>query len=142
LIWPNVNQILTVGGLVDFDKYLDGMQLIEATNLTPNAVVNSPKNNNTLRKLTSGIAGDKSKLAAPEEYLALQRFVTTSMPDTSAIIGDFTNALFGMRESVVIEATRVGENALKNVQILIRGYMRLDTGLTRAKAFTRLMGIT
>ena len=34
------------------------------------------------------------------------------------------------------------EKRLKNAQILIRGYMRLDVGITRPKAFTKLTGIT
>jgi hypothetical protein len=42
----------------------------------------------------------------------------------------------------VIEATRVGDTALKNAQVLIRGFMRLDTAVTRAKAFTKLTGVT
>jgi HK97 family phage major capsid protein len=72
----------------------------------------------------------------------LQRLITTSMPDTSAIVGDFAQAVFGMREGITIEATRVGDTALKNAQVLIRGYARLDIGILRPKAFTRLVGIT
>jgi HK97 family phage major capsid protein len=85
---------------------------------------------------------DKSQLDAPDEYVALQRLVTTSMPDTSAIVGDFSQGVFGMREGLTIEATRYGgTDTFKNVQIAIRGYMRLDVGILRPKGFTRLLGI-
>jgi HK97 family phage major capsid protein len=68
--------------------------------------------------------------------------VTTGLAAGNSIVGNFSEgALFGMRETVTIEATRVGENALKNAQVLIRGYMRLDVGLPRAKFFTKLTGI-
>lgn len=142
LVKAGVNETLAVGALVDFDKYLDGMELVEAANLTPSAVVNSPKNNNTLRKIVTGIAGDKTKLEMPDDYAALQRLVTTSMPDTSAIVGDFTQGVFGMREGLTIEATRYGgTGTFQNVQVAIRGFMRLDVGLLRPKAWTRLLGI-
>ena len=63
--------------------------------------------------------------------------MTTGLAAFNSIVGNFSEgALFGMRETVTIEATRVGENALKNAQVLIRGYMRLDVGLPRAKFFT------
>jgi HK97 family phage major capsid protein len=149
LVKAGVNELLAVGALTDYDKYLDAMALVEGANLTPGAAINSPANNNTLRKLTTGIGStdgtttfaDKSKLSAPADYAALLRLVTTSMPNTSAIVGDFTQMAFGMREGIVIEATRVGDTALKNAQILIRGYARLDVGILRPKGFTRLMGI-
>ena len=103
-----------------------------------------------MRKLTTGIGStdgtttfsDKTKLAAPADYVALQRFVTTSMPDTSAIVGQFDQAVFGMREGLTIEATRTGgDGTFRNVQVAIRGIMRLDCGILRSRAFTRLLGI-
>jgi HK97 family phage major capsid protein len=150
LVKNGVNELLAVGGLDDYDSYLDAMELIEAANLTPNAAVNSPRNNNVLRKPTTGIGStdgtttfnDKTKLSAPADYVALQRFVTTSMPDTSAIVGQFDQAVFGMREGLTIEATRTGgDGTFRNVQVAIRGIMRLDVGILRSRTFTRLLGI-
>jgi HK97 family phage major capsid protein len=105
-------------------------------------VIDHPNTVNTLRKLKTGLAGDLTTLVPPAAYSALTPFVTTGLAAGNSIVGDFTHALFGMREGIVIEATRVGSDALSKAQILIRGYMRLDTGLTHAKAFTKLTGVT
>lgn len=136
-----VNAIPVGGALADYDHFLDAMEMIEAANLAPSAVVLAPAVNNSLRKLKTGLSGDLTKLTPPADVSALGRFVTTSMSD-AAIVGDFSNALFGMREGITIEATRVGADALSKAQVLIRGYMRLDVGLARAKAFAKLTGIT
>ena len=68
---PNVNAIAAVGTPGDYDKWLDAINLIEVANLDPNAVVDHPNTVNLLRKLTIGIAGDKSKLEPPARYAAL-----------------------------------------------------------------------
>jgi HK97 family phage major capsid protein len=142
LNWPGINTIPTVGTPTNYDAWLDAIHAIELANLEPSAVADNPDTVNVLRKLKTGISGDQTPLRAPAAYAALAPFVTTGLATGNSIVGDFTNALFGMRESIVIEATRVGDTALKNAQILIRGYMRIDTGVTRPKAFAALTGIT
>ena len=142
LNWPGVNAIAAVGTPTNYDPWLDAIHLIELANLEPTAVVDHPDTVNTMRKLKTGLTGDQTSLVWPPAYARLSPFVTTGLAAGNSIVGDFTNALFGMRELIVIEATRVGDTALKNAQVLIRGYMRLDTGVTRAKAFTKLTGIT
>ncbi len=139
----NVNAIPVAAALADFDHFLDAMLMIEQANGTATSSIMNPAQNNELRKLVTGIAGDKTKLVEPEDFGALADFVTTGIPAGSAIVGNFTEgALFGMREGIVIEATRVGGTALSNAQVLIRGYARLDVGITRPKFFTKLTGIT
>lgn len=142
LNWPGVNAIAAVGAPTNYDKWLDAIHRIELANLSPAAVVDHPDTVNVLRQLKTGLTGDETSLVPPPRYAALSPFVTTGLAAGNSIVGDFTNALFGMREEVTIEATRVGSDALSKAQVLIRGYMRLDTGLTRAKAFTKLTGIT
>lgn len=142
LNWPGVNAVAAVGTPTNYDKWLDAIHGIELANLSPTAVVDHPDTANVLRQLKTGLSGDQSSLAMPPRYAALSPFVTTGLAAGNSIVGDFTNALFGMREEVKIEATRVGSDALSKAQVLIRGYMRLDTGITRAKAFTKLAGIT
>lgn len=143
---PGIGNIAAVGTLDDYDSYLDAMALIETANLVPRSVINSPNNNNALRKLVSGIAGDKTKLAAPADYVALQRLMTTSMPDANALVGDFSWSAFAMRESITIEASRdAGDatgSALINGQVWVRAYARLDAAVLRPKAFAKLSGIT
>lgn len=133
------------GALTDYDDYLDAMALIEGSNLTPRTVINNPANNNTLRKLVTGIAGDKTKLTAPADYAALQRLMTTSMPAANALVGDFTWAAFAMREGITIEASRVAGDAsgsaMVNGQVWVRAYARLDAAVLRPKAFAMLSGI-
>ena len=105
-------------------------------------MIDHPTPVNELRKLVTGITADKTKLVPPPRYAELTPFVTTGLAAGNSIVGNFAEgALFGVREGVVIEATRVGDTALKNAQVLIRGYMRLDVGLTQPKFFTKLTGI-
>jgi HK97 family phage major capsid protein len=138
----NVNAIAVGAAPADYSHWLDAINRIEVANGTPTAVVDHPNTVNELRKLVTGIAGDKTQLEPPEPYDTLSPFVTTGLAAGNSIVGNFAEgALFGLRETVTIEATRVGDTALKNAEILIRGYMRLDVGITRPKFFTKLTGI-
>jgi len=142
LNWTGINAIPVGGPLTDYDHFLDAMALIEENNLTPNAVILNPAQNNDLRKLVTGITSDKTKLEAPDDYAALQKLITTGLAAGNSITGQFDQAVYGMREGLTLETTRVGADALSKGQVLIRGYMRLDTAVLRAKAFTKLTGIT
>ncbi|MCA0301139.1 MAG: phage major capsid protein [Proteobacteria bacterium] len=128
--------------LDDYDALLDAMHQIEVANLTPTSVVMHPNEKNGLRKLVTGLTGDKTKLAQPADVAALQQLATTGIASGNMIVGNFLEgALFGLREGIVIEATRVGADALSKAQVLIRGYMRLDVGLIRKAAFCTLTGV-
>ena len=140
-----IGDVPAVGALVDYDAYLDAMALVEGANLTPRAVINHPANVNTLRKLVTGLAGDITKAPPPPDYLALQRFVTTSMPAANALVGDFQWAALALREGVTIEASRVAGDAtgsaMVNGQVWVRAYARMDSAVLRPKAFAKLSGI-
>ena len=84
---------------------------------------------------------DKTSLEQPNRYSQLQQLMTTGLTAGNSIVGQFDQSVFGMREGIVIEATRVGSDALSKAEVLIRAYMRLDTAVLRAPAFTKLTGI-
>lgn len=98
-------------------------------------------------------------LMAPKIVADMKQFTTTALPKTeggggaesSAIIGDFSQLVFGMRTSgVVIQILDSGTvsdgtdewNAVSQMLKFIRIYLRADVALLRPSWFSVLSGIT
>jgi len=141
LNWPGINAIAAVGAFANYDPWLDAINLIEVANLEPNAVIDHPDTANRLRHLKTGLAGDQTTLVPPPDYDDLTRLVTTGLAAGNSLVGQFDQAVYGMREGMTIETTRVGADALSKGEVLIRAYMRLDTAVLRPKAFTKITGL-
>ncbi|MCC7046734.1 MAG: phage major capsid protein [Alphaproteobacteria bacterium] len=137
--------------IADYDKFLDAIKLVEDANGAAGTVVYAPRTKNTLAKLVTGISGDKTKLAAPADYSALQRLVSNqiSIAETqgsastasTAFVGDFAQMGFAIRSNIQIEASRVSDDTFKKNQTQIRAIMRADVAIFRPTHFTRIIGI-
>jgi HK97 family phage major capsid protein len=151
--WAGVNAVAG-GAITNYDYWLSAMNAIEVANLAANAVIDHPNTRDKQRKLktgggfwdgtaSAGIHLDQTTLVPPPDYAALGKFMTTSMPAGTSLVGDFAWATFGIRESIIIEATRVGGgDALSKGLVYVRAYMRLDCATLRPKAFTKITGLT
>jgi len=99
-----------------------------------------------MRKLKTGITSDNTPLAAPAEVAALPKLWTTAAPLTSgttakAVLGRWSDLLFGVRKSITIKV--LSEAFLgSNLQVAVLAYARVDFGATRQQSFCTMEGIT
>jgi HK97 family phage major capsid protein len=135
---------IPVGGAVDFDDILDGIETIESANAIPAAWIGHPEHKRDLAKLRSGDGANSAAvyLQAPADVAALSRFVTTNCPTDTLFLGDFSSLLIGLRESIRIEVSTEAGDAFKKHQLLVKCYARLDSTILRPDHIARLSGIT
>jgi HK97 family phage major capsid protein len=145
----------TIGSPADYVKFADTptRTLREANAAEPYAFIAAPRTFESLDKLTTGIAGDKTRLAPPPAWNAYQRFSTNQIPinlgvgtnESEAYVGDFAQLMIGMRTRLAIEVSRqAGDatgSAFGNLQVWIRAYLRADIQLAHPSHFNVLTGI-
>lgn len=138
--------------LSDYDPWLDAIEALESVNATPTATVFSPRTRRALAGLVTGIASDKTKLAPPPEFTALQRLVSNQVSNTLtqgsasnasvAFVGDFSQVAIAVRSSMIVEASRSAGTAFAQGQVLVRALLRCDIAHLRPTHFARIKGIT
>jgi HK97 family phage major capsid protein len=151
---PYVNQVsMGVNGaaLSDYDPFLDLILAVEQANGSLDTLIVAPRTKSKAAKLVTGIASDKTKLAPPADYTALQRLVSNQVSITetqgssnvasTAFVGGFQNSGFGIRQNVTIEASRVSGTAFEKNQVMVRAILRADFVAFRGSQLGRLIGI-
>jgi HK97 family phage major capsid protein len=144
-----VNTSTSVGTPASYDKFVDAVYSVRAYNYEPNAVMYSPRTAQTLAKMVTGLASDKTKLVPPADFLALQKYSTNQIPNTLgggaesvAFVGDWRQYVIGLRSDIRLEVSRVAGTAFEKDQTLIRVVWRGDGLLLQPRAFTVMSGIT
>jgi len=142
----NKSGIGTTGsvGAIAWADLLTALEGIETANHTASAYVVNPAIAKDLNALTSG---DGTNSAAnwqgpPPGVDTLQRFVTSNMPTSDVLVGDFSQAILGLRQDALVELTNTGGNAFEKHQTLIKVTWRGDIGVEHADAFYDLAGVT
>ena len=134
----------------DYDFLLDAMYEIEEANFTPNAVLWSARTANTLRKLKTGLSGDKTQLSMPAEVQALKRLTTNQIPNdlqvgagafSAAIVGQFDQLVIGARPSLALQTLTDPYTASSTGAVWLNARVRADVAMLNRKAFTRVRGI-
>jgi HK97 family phage major capsid protein len=134
-----------IGGAVDWDDVLDSVAAIEGRNGSPNAMIYSPAVKRTLAGLK--INSEANHYApAPMALDGLERYVTNKIGDATAVVGDFSKLIVGVREGVTIEASEnasasTGEGYQRH-QVLIKMFWRGDVAITHPSFFEKLTGIS
>ena len=134
-----------------YDDLLTLLQKIWEHNVTPTAMVQSPRSAIKLQKLVTGLVGDLTKLEQPDDLDTLTQMVSNQISITetqgsssaasTTFMGDFTQIAFAIRQAIQIEASRVSDTAFSKNQTLIRAILRADIAIYRPTAFGRLVGI-
>jgi HK97 family phage major capsid protein len=137
--------------LTDYDEWLDAIANLETINANPRTTVYSPRTKRALSGLVTGIASDKTKLAPPAEFTAMQRLVSNQVRNnlvhgsatnaSVAFVGDFSQMGVAVRSSLVIEASRSAGDTFAKGQVLVRAMMRADIAHMRPTHFARIKGI-
>jgi HK97 family phage major capsid protein len=114
---------------------LTALGVVAQANAGPSTgVVLSPTN---YYKLAQSIGTDGHFLVSPAAIPPL--FMTSSMPNSSAIVGNFNECLFGVRTEIRVELLR--EAFVTNFQYAFIGWTRFDVGLAHPASFAKITGI-
>ena len=132
-------QEMSAVGSPTYDDVLDAVQLVEDQNGIARAYLITPNTKNTLSKIKDS-AGNY--LVVPAGITELNRFITKQLTDAQAVVGDFSQVLFGVRSDVSIEVSTEGGDAWTKDQVSIRIKWRGDAQLAQAAHLVRLVGIT
>lgn len=155
LYQPGVTITGSIGSPADYVKFADTptRTLREANAAEPYAFISAPRTFESLDKLVTGIAGDKTRLAPPPAWNAYRKFSTNQIPinlgagsnESEAYVGDFAQVMLGMRTQLTIEVSRQAADAtgsaFSNLQVWIRAYLRADVQLAHPDHFDVLTGV-
>lgn len=133
--------------LANYDPLVDMVYTMELANAgAPTAAIWHPRTARDLRKRKDTT---NQPLMAPEPIPAIPKLATTSVPinltqgnATAAspiLMGDFGDAVLGMREELVIQ--RLDQTFASNGQVGFWARLRADVGFPRPKSFVKLDGV-
>jgi HK97 family phage major capsid protein len=131
-----------------YDEIIDALYEVELDNgMTPSAGIMHPRTARTLRKLkdTTG-----QPLMLPPALAGFRMLSTTSVPITqtqgtatgvcsTTLVGDFSQAILGLRQSLMIR--RLDQTFAGNLQVGFLATMRADVGFAHPESFTKIIGI-
>lgn len=143
LLTPGIGSTGSIGAIAWADL-LAAQVAIQALNHEPNGYIVSPTIAGDLNALTSGDGTNSAALwqGPPPGVADLARFVTSNMPDTDILVGDFAQTILGLRQNALVEFTSVGGDAFTKHSVLFKVTWRGDVALEHAAAFHVLSGIT
>ncbi len=116
---------------------------IRKRNHIPSATILSPKNWNWLNSypMGDGVNSPFGWVDSPPSLKNVGLLDTTAISDTTAIAGDFTKMLFGIRTGLTIEVSTVAEGAFLKHAFLCKAVWRGDFALADAGAFQNITNI-
>ncbi|MCU0891156.1 MAG: phage major capsid protein [Sandarakinorhabdus sp.] len=131
----------------NYDPFLDAMFELESDNVDEvTAAILHPRSLRTFRKLKDA---ENRYLAPPADLVSLPMLHTTSVPidqtqgtssDSSTIlVGDFRQAMLGMRQQLVIQ--RLDQTFAGNLQVAFLAHLRADVGFAQPNAFCKIVGV-
>lgn len=135
---PAIHETGSIGQL-SYDDLLDAVGYVRSLNGEPNGVLLNPSTITWLNKLKTSTTLDY--LSPPPALSAFPMLDTTAIANTTLIVGDFTQALFGLRQSLLIEMTNDGGDAFAKHETWIKATFRGGFNIARSH-FERLEGLT
>ncbi len=140
---PDIDETAGVGSIEWSDILAEALKIRE-DNIEPNAIIMAPSIHDKLFNLETGagVTAARGWLDAPPTIRDKQFLHTTAMPTANVVIGDFTNAIFGIRQGVLIEFTTEGGGMFEKHGFQIKITWRGDFNTQRRAAFRRLAGVT
>ena len=150
----NIEEMGTDGAdLTTYNPFINAIEAVENANAIPGSVIYNPRTKADLATLVTGISSDLTKLNPPEDYKALRRLVTTSIPNnlewgssgavcTAAFIGGFPAVWIGLRNQVRIDVSPHGTGVFNQMGLWIRAFIRMDVAVVRPAELAVITGIT
>ncbi len=152
-----VSTVAAVGIPANYDPFLTAIYQLAKDNWAATGIIMAPRTGESLAKLKTGIASDKTPLTAPADYVRLPKFITGQIPtnlgagtnESFAIVAQFDQVALGLRQTLQIEVSREGayddgtavRSAFQKDQTLIRAILRADVQILQPKACCNLLAI-
>ena len=138
---PNINST-TVGGAATWESVAGGVEAIQTRDFEPTGWIVHPTIAHDLSVLTTGDGTNSAKnwLGPPPHVAPLTKLVSTNVPITDIVIGDFSKVAVGMRLDSEIFISR--ERFMAENQTAIRIVTRFDSQRLQVNALHSLTGIT
>jgi len=145
LATTNVQSIASFGAVDGWGFGLQAWKKLADEGFSPNAILLNPA---TVESLDETIMD--SYRERPEAIRTLPRYVTSKLADnggtgtneSTALLGDFTSLLWGVRAEPQIEVSNFAGDAFAKHQYLIKITWRGDFGVSYPKAFCKVTGMT
>lgn len=131
-------------GEIDWSDLSAAARAIRVRNEEPTAAILHPEIHGRLLDTETGDGVNSSRgwLGKPPSLENVSMLDSTSCTSTKAIVGDFQQLLWGLRQGVLLEVTTQGSDAWEKHGVEIKATWRGDFGVMRADAFQTLTGIT
>jgi HK97 family phage major capsid protein len=134
------------GTPTDYNHLIDAFQVLRGGNFDPSGVIQAPRSETTLAKLTDTTGQPK---AEPRQVAEIRRYSTNQVPtnlttgvnsDTSdAFVGEFRHLLVGLRTAFSIQFLR--ERYADDGQVAFLSWLRGDIQLAHTGAFNVVEGL-
>ena len=122
-----------------WDDFIAAQTLISTQNHEPNAAIIHPATRGALAILKASTGG--SYLIKPPLLDSIKMFTTTSIANSQAFVGDFTQLMLGIRTGLQLNAI-ISHDTLATDTIELLARFRGDVGILRPTAFSHLSGIS
>jgi HK97 family phage major capsid protein len=141
------------GAAPTYELFSQAAEALEGANAVgPFSAIYSPRTKYALERI---LDQDDNPRRPFQSFTDMQRFATNQVPNnltwgsasnaSAAIVGDFSNLLYGVRTQMTMEASRVGtvdsQEAFERLQILVRVYLRCDVAILRRNHFAVIGGL-
>lgn len=131
----------------NYDDLLDLLYALESNNASPSALIWNPRTARTYRKMKTTT---NEYLEAPSPLDTLAKLDTNSVPInqtqgtasgvcSTVLMGDFTQAIVGIREAITIRF--LTEKYVDNGQYAFVAHMRADFAFEHPASFAALIGV-
>lgn len=128
------------------------IQQVQSTNFEPTAIIYSPRTAGTLDRLVDSTG---QPLQPPPSVEGIRKLVTGQIPGnltqgTSSLasevyVGQWDQLVIGMRQQLVIEASREAsdatDSAFRQLMVFVRAYVRMDVAVAQPGAFAVVSGV-
>jgi hypothetical protein len=113
---------------------------VRKNNFEPTGYILDPEIAGDLDLIQASTAG--TWLGAPASLDGVTRYTTTNSPTANLFIGDWSQAVFALRQGALVEVTTSGGDSFTKHQVLVKITFRGDVGFFDIGALHVLKGIT
>ncbi len=117
---------------IDYSTLSAAYFKLQAENIDANSLIMASSLFATLDALVSTTEGQPIK--PPPSYENYAKLSSNQLT-AQGIMGNYKNLIIGMRTNMNLEVSKVAEDALTKMQVLIRSYSRMDCGIKLPKGF-------
>jgi len=118
-------------GAIAYSNLSSAYYKLQAENIDGNALIMA---SSLFAVLDALVDLEEQPVKPPPSYENYSKLSSNQLT-AQGIMGSYKNLIIGMRTNLNLEVSRVAEDALTKMQVLIRSYSRMDCGIKNPKSF-------